>query len=387
MSLFRRGEIWYASFTLPNGKRFKQSLGTKDKRQATELHDKLKAEAWRVSKLGEIPDITFEEACVRWLEEKAHKKSLDDDKSRIGFWLQHFAGMQLRDITESKIYSAMQKMTNRRHEENRKLRAEACRKKGKPVPEYTPKPASVATKATHLSFIKALLRAAEREWKMLDKAPIIKVPQPKNKRIRWLEPHEAQRLIDECPEPLKSVVEFALATGLRRSNIINLEWQQIDMQRRVAWINPEESKSNRAIGVALNDTACRVLKKQIGNHHRWVFVYKESCTKPDGTKAPTVRKMRYDANTAWKAALRRAGIDDFRFHDLRHTWASWLVQAGVPLSVLQEMGGWESIEMVRRYAHLAPNHLTEHARQIDSILNPSVPNLSQSKNKEGTNDV
>ncbi|EFX4772436.1 TPA: integrase, partial [Shigella flexneri] len=89
MSLFRRGEIWYASFTLPNGKRFKQSLGTKDKRQATELHDKLKAEAWRVSKLGEIPDITFEEACVRWLEEKAHKKSLDDDKSRIGFWLQH----------------------------------------------------------------------------------------------------------------------------------------------------------------------------------------------------------------------------------------------------------------------------------------------------------
>ena len=88
-----------------------------------------------------------------------------------------------------------------------------------------------------------------------------------------------------------------------------------------------------------------------------------------------------------EAALRRAGIDDFRFHDLRHTWASWLVQAGVPLSVLQEMGGWESIEMVRRYAHLAPNHLTEHARQIDSILNPSVPNLSQSKNKEGTNDV
>ncbi|EPY6620815.1 site-specific integrase, partial [Shigella flexneri] len=113
----------------------------------------------------------------------------------------------------------------------------------------------------------------------------------------------------------------------------------------------------------------------------------ESCTKPDGTKAPTVRKMRYDANTAWKAALRRAGIDDFRFHDLRHTWASWLVQAGVPLSVLQEMGGWESIEMVRRYAHLAPNHLTEHARQIDLILNPSVPNLSHSRNKEGTNDV
>ncbi|AHM42421.1 TPA: hypothetical protein HMM47_09925 [Escherichia coli] len=67
--------------------------------------------------------------------------------------------------------------------------------------------------------------------------------------------------------------------------------------------------------------------------------------------------------------------------------ASRLVQSSVSLLAFSEMGGWESIEMVRRYAHLAPNHLTEHARQIDSVLNPSVPNLSQSKNKEGTNDV
>ena len=387
MSIFRRGETWYASFTTPGGKRFKQSLGTKDKRQASELHDKLKAEAWRVNKLGEMPSTNFEEACVRWLEERAHKKSLDDDKSRITFWLRHLAGMQLKDITENHIYNAIQRMPNRRHHENWKLKAEALQKRGRPAPEYVPKPASVATKATHLAFIKALLRAAEREWKILDRAPMIKVPQPKNKRIRWLEPHEAKRLIDECHEPLKSVVRFALATGLRRSNIINMEWQQIDMQRRVAWINPEDSKSNRAIGVALNDTACEVLKEQIGHHHKWVFVYKDGCTKSDGTRSLTVRKMRYDANTAWRAALRRAGIDDFRFHDLRHTWASWLVQAGVPLSVLQEMGGWESIEMVRRYAHLAPSHLTEHAKQIDSILGRAVPNMSHIALHNGTDDA
>ncbi|EMY0145429.1 site-specific integrase [Salmonella enterica subsp. enterica serovar Schwarzengrund] len=387
MSLFRRGETWYASFTLPDGKRFKQSLGTKDKRQATELHDRLKAEAWRVSKLGETPDMTFEEACVRWLEEKAHKKSLDDDKSRIGFWLQHFAGIQLKDITETKIYSAIQKMTNRRHEENWKMMEEACRKKGKQPPVFKPKPAAIATKATHLSFIKALLRTAEREWKMLDKAPIVKVPQPKNKRIRWLEHEEAKRLIDECPEPLRSVVKFALATGLRRSNIINLEWQQIDMQRRVAWVNPEDSKSNRAIGVALNDTACKVLRGQIGKHHKWVFVHTKEGIRPDGSKTPTIRKMRVDDQRAWNAACRRAGIEDFRFHDLRHTWASWLIQSGVPLSVLQEMGGWESIEMVRRYAHLAPNHLTEHARQIDSIFSDDVPNMSHMENKEGIKEA
>lgn len=96
--------------------------------------------------------------------------------------------------------------------------------------------------------------------------------------------------------------------------------------------------------------------------------------------------MLYDANTAWRAALRRAGIEDFRFHDLRHTWASWLVQAGTPISVLQEMGGWESIEMVRRYAHLAPNHLTEHAKHIDVILDIRVPDMSHTEKQNGTKD-
>lgn len=71
---------------------------------------------------------------------------------------------------------------------------------------------------------------------------------------------EAERLIACMPESIKPVVIFALATGLRRSNIIDLEWQQVDMQRKVAWVNPENAKAGKAIGVALNDTACRVLR-------------------------------------------------------------------------------------------------------------------------------
>lgn len=74
---------------------------------------------------------------------------------------------------------------------------------------------------------------------------------------------------------------------LRRLYIISLEWQQIDMQRKVAWIHPMQSKSNQAISVALNDTACRVLKKHIGNHYKCVFVYNESSTKPDGLNQPS----------------------------------------------------------------------------------------------------
>lgn len=382
MSIFRRGEIWYASYSLPGGKRIKESLGTADKRQAQELHDKRKAELWRVDRLGDFPDVTFEEACLRWIEEKSDKKSLDTDKGRMGFWLEQFEGIRLKDITEARIYSAVSRMHNRSHLEIWKAKVAAARKKGNPDPDYVAKPVTTSTKAKHLALMKAILRAAERDWKWLEKAPVIKIPAVRNKRVRWLEKDEAKRLIDECPEPLKSVVKFALATGLRRSNIINLEWQQIDMQRRVAWVNPEDSKSNRAIGVALNDTACKVLRDQIGNHHKFVFVHTKAGRRPDGSVTPAVRKMRVDDGRAWKSACKRAGIEDFRFHDLRHTWASWLIQSGVPLSVLQEMGGWESIEMVRRYAHLAPNHLTEHAKQIDSIFNDDVPNMSHEGNME-----
>jgi integrase len=185
------------------------------------------------------------------------------------------------------------------------------------------------------------------------------------------------------PESIKPVVIFALATGLRRSNILDLEWTQVDMQRKVAWINPENAKAGKAIGVALNDTACKVLKGQIGKHSRWVFVHTKAKHRSDGTLAPAGRKMRSDDNTAWNIGLKAAGIEDFRFHDLRHTWASWLIQSGVPLSALQEMGGWESIEMVRRYAHLAPNHLTEHARKIDSLLGERDTNTTQGDNQVG----
>ena len=160
-----------------------------------------------------------------------------------------------------------------------------------------------------------MMRSAERDWKWIEKSPVIKVPSAREKRIRWLEPNEAERLINECPEPLKSTVEFALVTGLRRLNIINLEWSQIDMQREVAWIEPENSKSGKAIEVALNDTACCILMRQLGNHQKWVFVHTESTKRSDGSQTSSIRKMRVDSNTAWRATLKRAGTENFRFHD------------------------------------------------------------------------
>ncbi len=383
MAIKLRGNAWHCDFVTPNGQRIRASLGTADKKQAQELHDKMKAEAWRVAKLGDIPEKTFDQACLRWLEEKADKKCLDDDKSKIGYFLTHWQGWPLAKITEEEIKRAVSQMENRRHRLNWENSRARLIRQGKPVPEYVAKPVATATRVSHLAFIRSLLRIAALEWKWLEKLPTVKTPQPKNKRVRWLTKEEAKRLIDVLQEPLRGVVIFALATGLRRSNIVNLEWSQIDMRRKVAWVHPEDAKAGKAIGVALNDTACAILRQQIGKHPRWVFVHTEEAIRANGTKTPKVRKMRVDANRAWKTALKNAGIENFRFHDLRHTWASWLVQSGVPLSVLQEMGGWETIDMVRRYAHLAPSHLTEHARQIDNILGGSDTNVAQKEKGAG----
>ena len=113
-----------------------------------------------------------------------------------------------------------------------------------------------------------------------------------------------------------------------------LLWSQVDLERRVAWIHADQAKARRAIPVPLNAEAIRTIQKQHSKHPTHVFTF----------RGRTITQV---STTSWYAALQRAGIEDFRWHDLRHTWASWHVQNGTPLFALQEMGGWESAEMVR----------------------------------------
>ncbi len=147
-----------------------------------------------------------------------------------------------------------------------------------PLDEYKEKLISAATRSQYLSFIRGLFRIAADEWKWLSKAPVIKTRKPISRRIKWLTREEALTLIECMPDGFKPIVIFALATGVRRSKILDLEWSQIGMQRRVAWIHPENAKAGKAIGVALNDTACKVLKEQIGRHHKFVFVHNSAST-------------------------------------------------------------------------------------------------------------
>ena len=157
------------------------------------------------------------------------------------------------------------------------------------------------------------------------------------------------------PSWLADLTRFALATGLRQANVLALEWTQVDLKRGVAWVHPDQAKARRAIGVPLNEDAVAVIRRQLGKDLRFVFVGHDG--KPLDHWGTPPRK-------GWKSACREAGIKDFRWHDLRHTWASWHVQQGTPLYVLKELGGWETLEIVKRYAHLAPEHLKEYAERV-----------------------
>lgn len=204
---------------------------------------------------------------------------------------------------------------------------------------FKEKESSPARANRYLALIRAILRRAAREWEWIDGAPAIKLyPEPK-RRVRWITREEAERLIALLPQHLAAMVQFSLATGLRQANVAGLTWSQVDLQRAVAWIHPDQAKARRAIPVPLNEEAVSAVRAQLGKHSTHAFTFRS-------------RPIRQTNTRAWRQALRKAGIQNFRWHDLRHTWASWHVQAGTPLHALQELGGWESPEMVRRYAHL-----------------------------------
>ena len=171
------------------------------------------------------------------------------------------------------------------------------------------------------------------------------------RRVRWLNREEATRLLQALPTHQRQPARFALATGLRQANVLRLEWSDVDLGRRTAWVHADEAKGREAIGVPLNDEAMAVLRDEQGKHQVRVFTFRG---RPLG-----------QANTrSWRNALKRAGIENFRWHDLRHVWATWHVMAGTTIAELQELGAWESDLMVKRYAHFAPEQLRAAANRL-----------------------
>lgn len=347
MSLCKRGSVWWIVFTAPNGERVRRSAGTENKSQAQELHDKLKAEYWRVERLGDRPQRTWNDAVVRWLTEQSHKASIESDKIHLRWLHQHLNGFALTAISRNVLDRI------------------AAAKLAEGV---TP-----ATVNRVMEVLRAILRKCADAWEWIDRAPKVRMFKEPTRRIRHLRHDEAQRLLRELPPHLADMAAFALATGLRRANVTGLRWDQVDLANRRAWVHPDQAKARKAIPVPLNETALTVVQRQLGKNRELVFSFRGAPIRQVSTKA-------------WKKALKRAGIADFRWHDLRHTWASWHVQSGTPLFALQELGGWESGEMVRRYAHLAADHLAPYADRLTALVVRGT-NLAQGQKEEGATSL
>lgn len=323
-----KGGNWWMDATLATGERIRKSTGTQDKKEASELLASLTQEAWRVVKLGDKPKRTWLDAVTRWLKEKGHKKSIEDDKSRLR-WLTPYLGDKFLHEIDRDLIEHITECKLEKEVEN-------------------------ATVNRILETVRAILNIARDEWEWIESAPRIRMLPEANGRVRWLNHDEAERLLHELPEHLKAMATFSLATGLRQGNVKNLKWNVVDLQKRVAHVSADDSKTSKAIGVPLNNDAVVILREQQRKHPDYVFTY-------NGNNIIQVNTQ------AWRKALKRAKIEDFRWHDLRHTWASWHVQNGTPLHVLKELGGWSSMDMVLRYAHLAPDHLSLYADSLSSL--------------------
>ncbi len=329
MSLYKRKDSsnWWVKLTVM-GEAVQRSTGTADRVKAQEFHDRLKAEMWEVKRLGRKPRRSWQEAAGRWLEETSDKATHREDVTKLK-WLDAFLGaLMLDEITLDVID---------------RIRAAKL------------KEASKSTTNRYMALVRAILRRARDVWEWIERAPKVRLLKEAAGRERSLTWEQAKRLLDELPEHQREVVLFALATGLRQGNVLRLEWSQVNLDLRHAWIPGWQSKNRRAIGVPLNGIAMGVLQRQFGKHPLRVFTWRGRPLNAANTKA-------------WRAALRRAGVEDFRWHDLRHTWATWQRQAGTPTHELQQLGGWQTGAMVERYAHLAPDRLAAAAGRLDGVL-------------------
>lgn len=338
MSIYRRGETWWYTFMI-KGKVHRGSCKTTDEAQAREFHDRTKSDAWRGRVLKDAQRRTVEEAFKRFLKEREHKRSFKDDERYADWWRAEFDSAQVVMLDEVVPDVVAE------------IRDDAMRRKSKRG--TLPKP---ATMNRRLAFLRAVVYAAHKEWMWLEQCPKIKLLTGEVERRRFLNPDEVIRLVEALPEPFGDMALFAVSTGLRQANVLGLKWEWVNLQRKSATFPHEVMKNGLPFSCALNETAIVVLRRYLGKHEENVFVDAEG------------EPIKAVPSKMWKRALKEAGLADLRWHDLRHTWASLLRQAGVKTAELQEMGGWESAIMVQRYAHLNVEHLAENAQKMDGLL-------------------
>ncbi|MFA9479219.1 tyrosine-type recombinase/integrase [Phycisphaerales bacterium AB-hyl4] len=362
MALYKRdgSPNWWIEFEF-NGQRVRKSARTANRRRAEDVERKLRQDMHDHHVLGKpvVKSMTFEDAAERYL--KTHLKpkgqkaaTARNDAYKINMLVDRVGGGRLLSQITASFVAALK---------------DDLLKEGKTDKDGKKSGLAPATVNRDLAILKAILRKAHDEWGCLATVPRITLLPLNNRRLRWLDADEETRLLKACDDAphLRDLVVFLMDTGARLTEATELTWDRVDMDRKPRpLVSFHDTKSGKPRSVPLPDRAGRMLARLHADrpkdkahvflswHPNWKGgrhnPHAQPCGQPHG---------------AWAKAVKRAKLEDFRIHDLRHTFASRLVQQGASLFAVSKLLGHESIQMTMRYAHLAPDELDAAISRLD----------------------
>lgn len=333
--------FWWVKYTDASGKPAYRSTRTNDLSEAKALEAKWRLEAYQQEQWGVQPEHTFDEMMIAFITAKQDEWRSRERVKYAGQRLQpHFTGKAAERIRRPDVAAYIGK---------RKVDGVAAR-----------------TINRELDLLSAAFNYArmQLEWNVQNPVSGMSLKEPEG-RLRWVSRSEADTLIDEAAKEKKSphladFIRLALNTGCRKNELLKLSWDRVDLKANRIQLDSGDTKSGKRRIVPLNQEARQAMlnRARFRAEHcpdsSWVFAHKDG------------ERVQYMQN-GFQAACGRAGIEDFRVHDLRHTCASWLVNAGVPLPEVRDLLGHSSVEMTERYAHLAPENLKGAVSVLDRL--------------------
>lgn len=336
MGIYLKKGNWFIDYRA-NGRRKREKVGPSKTLAETVLKKRrVEIAENRYLDIRREQRVKFEELAQIYMElhSKPNKRSWHSDTDLIKTLSRHFAGKYLYEITPILV---------------EKFKAERAR-------EVSPATVNRALACLKCMFNKAI------GWGKATENPVLKVKlfKENNKRLRYLEKEEIVNLLSKCGGHLKPIVITALNTGMRKGEILGLKWHDIDFRRNIIYLYHTKNGEKRE--VPMNEQVKTALIK-VKKHPESSFVFCDKDGKPFG-----------DIKKSWLTALNKSGILKFRFHDLRHTFASHLVMSGVDLNTVRELMGHKSLEMTLRYSHLSPDHKKRAVdilgQRMDTIWTP-----------------
>ncbi len=331
MSIFKKGKNWYIDYYY-KGRRKRKKIGPSKKLAMQVLNDvQLKIARGEFLGIFDEKKVLFEDFAQKYLDyskaNKAQSTYQRQDRTCIARLVSFFKNKYIFEITPQMIekYKAMRLEKVAPATVNREL---ACLK-------------HMYTKAIEWGYVK------------VNPAKGVKLLKEPPGRLRYLNPDEVERLLNACSNHIRPIVVTALNTGMRKSELLSLRWPQVDLKnRKITVIN---AKNNESRVIPINQTLYRELSK-LSLKAKGDYVFSDRNGQPFK-----------DIKKAFSSAIKRARIEDFRFHDLRHTFGSYLVMQGVDLKTVQQVMGHKEIRMTMRYSHLSPEYVQEAMERLDSL--------------------